>query len=75
MTKGELKTKVSDQPVSDFIKEVDASRQEETQILLNLFANITEEEPKLWKDMIGYGLANSPFVRLSLRIADRSTMS
>ena len=55
MKKGELKTKASDQPVSEFVQGVDPRRQDETNILLQLFAKITGEKPRIWNDMIGFG--------------------
>ncbi|MEM7365683.1 MAG: DUF1801 domain-containing protein, partial [Pseudomonadota bacterium] len=55
MKKGELKTKATDRAVTDFMADVDPRRQEESQVLLNLFSKITKEAPKIWNDMVGFG--------------------
>ncbi|MCB0482357.1 MAG: DUF1801 domain-containing protein [Flavobacteriales bacterium] len=57
MPKYELKTKVTDASVIDFINTLEDERKNEDAFeLLDIFAEITGEEPKMWgPSIIGYG--------------------
>lgn len=57
MAKYELKTKVNDASVVDFLKTIeDERKQEESFQLLDFFSKITGEEPKMWgASIIGFG--------------------
>jgi hypothetical protein len=53
----ELKTKVNDASVEKFILSVDNEKRKEDALrLLDIFAEVTGEEPKMWgKSIVGYG--------------------
>jgi hypothetical protein len=57
MGKYELKTKVNDSSVSDFLHQIeDEKKREESFQLLDFFSKITGEEPKMWGgSIIGFG--------------------
>lgn len=53
MAKAELKTKATNQSVSDFIESVkDLNRQNDSKTILNLMQQITKDKPKLWGSSI-----------------------
>ncbi len=53
----ELKTKLSDKNVLDFVMSIEnEKRREDALKLLDIFHEVTEEEPRMWGDsIIGYG--------------------
>lgn len=53
----EMKTKITDQRVEDFIASImDEKKRQDAFQLLEIFAEATQWEPKMWGDaMIGYG--------------------
>ena len=57
MGKYELKTKLNDAKVEDFIKSVENDqRREDAFQLLDIFAEVTGEQPKMWgTSIVGYG--------------------
>jgi hypothetical protein len=57
MGKYELKTKVNDSSVTDFLNQIeDEKKREESFQLLDFFSKITDEEPKMWGgSIIGFG--------------------
>lgn len=57
MSKYELKTKVNDASVVDFLNKVESDKKrEDAFVLLDLFTETTKEEPKMWgSSIIGFG--------------------
>lgn len=57
MSKYELKTKVNDASVVDFLNKVESDKKrEDAFVLLDMFTEITKEEPKMWGgSIIGFG--------------------
>ena len=51
----ELKTKVTDQSIEEFMVLVDPKRKEEANELLVMMKSVTGEVPKIWKDVVGFG--------------------
>jgi hypothetical protein len=57
MSKYELKTKVNDQSVIDFLEQNEnLTRRTDSFVLLEIFKEITKEEPKMWgESIVGFG--------------------
>lgn len=55
---GELKTKVNDGSVEDFLNSVaDETRRKDGFVLLEMYARLTGEQPKLWgTSIVGFGM-------------------
>lgn len=52
----ELKTKINDKSVLEFIELSSNNRDEDIKIILDLMGKVSGEEPKMWGDsIIGYG--------------------
>ena len=51
----ELKTKVTDQSIEEFMESVDPKRKQEANELLLMMKAVTGEVQKIWKDVVGFG--------------------
>ena len=51
----ELKTKILDQTIEEYLGLIDPKRKEEAKELLQIMKTITREKPRIWKDVVGFG--------------------